>query len=626
VIGLIPFRRPSPERGLRSDSNADQSAVGDESLIIDTTSRTVKVLFSPPAMHALLPNSTETPQTPVLDLVTVQNEESIRQSIETMGMDQEKDLTTSMANCHTLEDAQVSMPCEDDAHAEPQDETSYTSREDSHESEVPHMTSAGDVDVTSAHLREYLPEPGLAIQQESEDLSSSVQGSDASPSDEEIVRSFPDLSVMDAGNQDQYNPRSSQDLELSPESVAADVDETTASESSYAEPEDNGRDPTPLTLGNDRTSSTAGAEISEVALEGKPHSSDTLLAESQEDVPVKSVEVDDNDELCEEGQIGESQYLGPVQRIQADKDMRLDDDDGQIAESIQTIPAQMTEMEEDARPTEEDHAADPPLSFPAAPCVATSFTSSLHGDDDDTALLKSFLSRAKAKKAADAASQSSQEGLSPLKVTRTALSEVHNNSSLLQKTDSVPEKPPTKSSSPEMVANGELDEPPEPAGRRSARGRIAARQKVVKDTSNSIPVRRADGPEHIILQKSESQELALTTRANTKRNKGEAKPPKQKMKDLVSATADDKEMQLQRRRGLKSVSWDDTPVYFGVESTTEDAKEAPQPPARHLRRLGAVNGTPAPKKMAAAPVASPKKVTREVVGTPAPKRRGRSRV
>ncbi|EQL34488.1 hypothetical protein BDFG_03639 [Blastomyces dermatitidis ATCC 26199] len=61
--------------------------------------------------------------------------------------------------------------------------------------------------------------------------------------------------------------------------------------------------------------------------------------------------------------------------------------------------------------------------------------------------------------------------------------------------------------------------------RRSTRKIIPRTQRYTPTVPNHIPVRRSNGTEFVFLQRSEEQQLSLTTKANTRRNKGDAQFP-----------------------------------------------------------------------------------------------------
>jgi hypothetical protein len=117
----------------------------------------------------------------------------------------------------------------------------------------------------------------------------------------------------------------------------------------------------------------------------------------------------------------------------------------------------------------------------------------------------------------------------------------------------------------------------------------------------------------------------LATRTNTKRNKGEAVMPKMKLQALAQ-TQNSPSKSPKPRKG-KEVSWKDQPTYFGTQD--DEAGEARQERkadtklrARKVRRPGAANGTPAPKKMMAddgtdvsAPVPRKRRKARSVAET-----------
>jgi hypothetical protein len=214
--------------------------------------------------------------------------------------------------------------------------------------------------------------------------------------------------------------------------------------------------------------------------------------------------------------------------------------------------------------------------------------------DEDTDYLHAFLTRAKAKRAA-------REG-SPQKVERISHSPMTRSRAAL-----VPLS--TNSASPKKTNKHELDTNYESGGldinkegspcRRSGRTRVNRAGKPPKVTSSTIPVRRSNGTEFIFLQSNDTAQVALTTRTNTKRNKGEAVMPKIKLQVLSQAQKSPSKSPKVRKG--KEVSWKDEPTYFGVnaddvEGTGEERKEGDKPRARKLRGLGAANGTPAPKK------------------------------
>ena len=250
---------------------------------------------------------------------------------------------------------------------------------------------------------------------------------------------------------------------------------------------------------------------------------------------------------------------------------------------------------------------------------------------DDTNLLKDFLSRAQAKKAAkDDQSDVSARMIPPRLSPRAALADVTlsppqltefanrpGTSSLKQALDASDghdddddddddeeeeEQKKEDDEDDDGDEGDEIDEKLEGAAvetdscRRSMRTRFFRPAKTAVVTR--IPIRRADGAEPIVLQRSEAQALATVTRANTRRNKGQAKPPKLTLKKLPAGAADEVTIAPSRaeRGNARAVGWDKKLVYYLDPSEWQEGEEK-RPRVRRLRKLGAVNGTPAPKKV-----------------------------
>ena len=151
------------------------------------------------------------------------------------------------------------------------------------------------------------------------------------------------------------------------------------------------------------------------------------------------------------------------------------------------------------------------------------------------------------------------------------------------------------------------------ACRRSTRTRLPAPSKTPPSGPSLIPVRRADGTDPKVLPKSQAQELAIMTRANTRRNKGQSKPPPLALKELPLDEGEHT-VETERSANGKAVAWaENLASYQGAREAVEEPED-PRPKVRRLRGLGAVTGAAAAKK-GAAPSSN---------GTPAPKRRGRA--
>jgi hypothetical protein len=218
-------------------------------------------------------------------------------------------------------------------------------------------------------------------------------------------------------------------------------------------------------------------------------------------------------------------------------------------------------------------------------------------DGEDAALLSEFLSRAQAKRAANAATIPKDadkvmgEELvpnSPSVRSRRALEELDKNSPSPQKPQlSCPTKTEKTSDSPTSPMKDETDEEAgnqaSPAAtRRSNRTRFprpptrAPRPAV----PNQIPVRRANGTEFVFLQRTEAQELSLTTRRNTRRNKGDAQLPKYALQAMAKRQQEEPDnsdsstapvrRSPRKRAGTKQVSWkEEQLVEYAVEKNKD---------------------------------------------------------
>ena len=248
---------------------------------------------------------------------------------------------------------------------------------------------------------------------------------------------------------------------------------------------------------------------------------------------------------------------------------------------------------------------------------------------DDTSILKDFLSRAQAKKAAKfpllspKVPKSLQESprRSPRKTQRPQ--RVHT-SSPLQTEDPTPRRNIAQAGSPPNefrldtfnLEGIDEEQVAEPAScRRSTRTRLPAPSKTIPGTPSFIPVRRADGTDPVVLHKSQAQELAITTRANTRRNKGQSKPPPLALQELTVDQAVIESIAKHRGANSKAVAWADKLASHHESQDSLEEMEDQRPRIRRMRGIGAGNGTPTAKR--------PTAVVASSNGTPAPKRRGR---
>ena len=242
---------------------------------------------------------------------------------------------------------------------------------------------------------------------------------------------------------------------------------------------------------------------------------------------------------------------------------------------------------------------------------------------DDTAYLHDFLTRARAQKAARAASSPERMGSpvsSPPKNTRQAQVNLAEESMAPLEVTHVELRP-------EEIVDGTIndDQATSPC-RRSSRPRIPKPLKsVVPSIPNTIPVRRSNGTEFVFLQRTEAMQISLDTRTNTLRNKGEAMPPSMRLGSLVTGEISPIKERKKNSKAKKTVKWDEKLGQEQLEALLEDQtivtgakpKTKPEPLAKteekakseveksekreknarkSVKRLGTVNGTPAPKK------------------------------
>lgn len=207
---------------------------------------------------------------------------------------------------------------------------------------------------------------------------------------------------------------------------------------------------------------------------------------------------------------------------------------------------------------------------------------------DDTALLQAFLSRAAANKDTKRATTARRESASNRRDSETvkqalaspAKSEVL---AVLDPNSSTPRKGVGREEKIEYKPIKQTEEPTNKGGeeeisyedapkkRRSTRDRKKTPQDAQSTTPshssppNKIAVRGRADP--IVLKKTDAQELAITTRNNTRKNKGGSVLPQQRLTKLAievpleaqNIPEDGKEPAANRKRGIK---WDETLTYF----------------------------------------------------------------
>lgn len=198
---------------------------------------------------------------------------------------------------------------------------------------------------------------------------------------------------------------------------------------------------------------------------------------------------------------------------------------------------------------------------------------------DETNMLRDFLSRAQARKAARDVSSFAEAPApaTPRRSPRKSLAEINNNSPSPEKSRHISKRPGTPTGKAKLEI-GELDELDEAAHetsscRRSTRTRLFTPARPAPGAPSFIPVRRADGGDKIRLQRSLAQELATLTRTNTRRNRGQSKPPKLALKSLPVEPLPIGIVGPRGDRCGKSVDWDETLVYYHAGSGIAPGKE-----------------------------------------------------
>ena len=241
---------------------------------------------------------------------------------------------------------------------------------------------------------------------------------------------------------------------------------------------------------------------------------------------------------------------------------------------------------------------------------------------DDTNMLKDFLNRAQARKAATS-NKVLRDALhppqSPRRSPRTILGQLDSNfpSPQNERNYAARHDTPTRKRKIEnLECEAIVESSAEPTScRRSTRTRLPAPAKTPPGAPSFIPVRRPDGADPVVLQKSMDQQLAIVTRTNTRRNKGQSKPPNLVLQSLAVQAPERGLVREREKKGAKSVDWDERLVYYDGTSDEKVGNEDKRPKVRRFKGLGAVNGTPAAKRTVAEVPSSN--------GTPTPKRRGK---
>ncbi|KAF2798472.1 hypothetical protein K505DRAFT_414333 [Melanomma pulvis-pyrius CBS 109.77] len=229
--------------------------------------------------------------------------------------------------------------------------------------------------------------------------------------------------------------------------------------------------------------------------------------------------------------------------------------------------------------------------------------------DDDTAILKDFLTRAAASKANKVTTIARRSSLinrrdsdairHALASPRKILEDKDTNSpskydndvtldltqTLTLNTDQQPPLSPTPDQADAEDTGGAKSSRSSRRSSRTRKSRLPAPSSAPQPTQGptNISVRRVDGTEPIILKRTEAQELGLLTRANTRKNKQGAFAVSVKLfhlntegSKLTTETAalqgardDSKKSPTDAISGKKSVRWDETLEYFQEGTDTQ---------------------------------------------------------
>ncbi|KAK2755965.1 hypothetical protein FQN54_005762 [Arachnomyces sp. PD_36] len=261
-----------------------------------------------------------------------------------------------------------------------------------------------------------------------------------------------------------------------------------------------------------------------------------------------------------------------------------------------------------ANPADEGSIENLEVEHPALAVPTTLKLPTLAGDDAE--LFSEFLSRAKAKREANCAMtpngstnvvETEQITHSPTPRTRRALEQLDKNSPTPQKKKRSTKKSEPLPVSPAHRADAEESGCSEKAAdksentattcRRSNRTRTAKipRPHAPPNVPHQIPVRRANGTEFIFLKRTEAQQISLSTRANTRRNRGDALMPKYKLQEMAKqqgeateegrgVEASDPTAPRDKPIGKKQVSWNEQQLVQYADGTDpEDIAPAEEP-------------------------------------------------
>ena len=324
-----------------------------------------------------------------------------------------------------------------------------------------------------------------------------------------------------------------------------------------------------------------------------------------------------------ETEINEGCQVGAVDQLTEDGLQDADQNEFEAIEGLATElaqedqPAQVTDSLASASGSEHDateHVQEPhsgtemtdPVKVDIQQVAQSLPAHASSGHGEDAAFLHAFLSRTKAQKEARAVSpQKDSSAGSPVTRSRAALTSLSTNSASRKRPKRTRKGRVDEGDHDELSASPytqAIEAVPTSPPRRSGRTKLPLPQKPPTVNPSTIPVRRANGTEFVFLQRTEPQQIALATRSNTRRNRGEAVMPKYKLKALSEVQRSPSKSP--KKREGRGVSFKEEPCYFDAHPDEQDVEEVAKntdekPKARKSRRLGASNGTPAPKKVMA---------------------------
>ena len=247
-------------------------------------------------------------------------------------------------------------------------------------------------------------------------------------------------------------------------------------------------------------------------------------------------------------------------------------------------------------------------------------------DPDDTSYLQDFLLRSRASKAAKL--QTLQTFGTKMRESPSISSADVVNDTMTLKTTAItqvitPTSPPPEAAD-DNDAEDETDAKASSPCRRSSRlTRLPRPQKPSTTLPSSIALRRLNGTEFISMQR-EAQSLAVTTRGNTRKNRGGGIGVQARLIQLKSEADSEDSTKEKLKKSGKAVTWAEILARYQeytvpvLPSSAETQEPEPTPPADE--DLQETTTEPEPKKSSKKVRSQRKESVGSVNGTPAPKR------